>query len=250
MSAEQRTAGGVLLRADARVVATAAARLLDRAAAGHGGLLAAVVSPPALVLGSAQPVATVDAEACARRGVEVTRRGSGGGAVLCDETLLEVDVALPPGHPLAVDDVTESYRWLGLAWQSALSGLGVTTRLVAVDDARAASAERRAAARLACWAGLSPYELVTADGGKLVGLSQRRRAGATLIQCGISTSGHPARVLDLLRLSDATRAAAAAALAGASALDELGLAIGPAELWGTVGPVLAAALDAPPPRRA
>ena len=40
----------------------------------------------------------------------------------------------------------------------------------------------RAAARLACFAGTGSYELVTSDGRKLVGLAQRRRGGAALLQ--------------------------------------------------------------------
>ena len=38
------------------------------------------------------------------------------------------------------------------------------------------------AARLACFAGTGSYELVTRDGRKLLGLAQRRRGGAALLQ--------------------------------------------------------------------
>ena len=59
-------------------------------------------------------------------------------------------------------------------------------------------AARKAAARRACWAGLSPYELVLGDGRKLVGLAQRRRRGAVLHQVAIPVTTPPAEVLDHL----------------------------------------------------
>jgi len=158
----------------------AATALLEAAMDGEPGALAVTFTDTTLVLGSAQPEESVDRAACAADGVRVLRRGSGGGAVLCDPALLEVDVALPAGHPLLVDDVSESYRFLGEAWRDALAELGVDGRMVAVDEARAATDERRAAARVACYAGLSPYEVVDRDGAKLVGFCQRRRRGAAL----------------------------------------------------------------------
>ena len=120
------------------------------------------------------------------------RRGSGGGAVLCDPGLLEVDVALPAGHALLDADVTESYRFLGQAWVDALAALGLEGRLVTVAEARALPDDRRAAARVACYAGLSPYEVVDPDGRKLVGLCQRRRRGAALFQCSLACGLEPA----------------------------------------------------------
>ena len=118
-------------------VLEAASALLERAIDGTPGTLAVTFAEPTLVLGSAQPEATVDRAACAAGGLHVVRRGSGGGAVLCDPGLLEVDVALPAGHPLLIDDVSESYRFLGSAWLAALASLGIEGRLVTVTEARA-----------------------------------------------------------------------------------------------------------------
>ncbi len=232
-----------ILRGDAASVADAALALLADAEAGTAGLLAALVDPPALVLGSAQRADTVDAPACERAGLVAVRRGSGGGAVLCDAGLLEVDVALPAGHRLHEADVGRSYAWLGAAWREALAGVGVETRVLGEREARGAAADRRAAARAACWAGLSPGEVVLPDGRKLVGLSQRRRGGATLFQCGIACTGSPARVLSYLRLDARERAVAAAALRQTAALDELAGPIAPATVWRAVGPVLAQAVS-------
>lgn len=113
-------------------------------------------------------------------GLPVVRRGTGGGAVVCGPGYLMLDVVLPRAHPLVLDDVTEAYRWLAewLIGELAVDGL----RALAPSDVREQSDEDRAAARLACFAGFGPYELVTADGRKLFGLAQRRRRQAVLYQ--------------------------------------------------------------------
>jgi lipoate-protein ligase A len=168
------------------------AALLAAAAEGEAGLVATIVAPAALVLGSAQP------ESDAATTIDVVRRGTGGGAVLCDAGTLLIDLAVPAGHALAPEDVTDAYRPLGEALQVTLSGLGVDCRTVTVEEARAMDDARKAAARQACWAGLSPYELVLADGRKLVGLAQRRRRGAVLHQIAIPVATPPAAVADHL----------------------------------------------------
>ena len=200
--------------------------VLERAIAGERVRVDLVFSTPTLVIGSAQAPGSVDEAACAAAGVEVVRRGSGGGAVLCDDGLLEVDVAVPAGDPLAIADVAESYRWLGEAWVAALAAIGVAARTVAVEEVRAIDEERKAAARSACYAGLSPYEVVATDGRKLVGLAQRRRRGAVLYQCSVAVHGAPARVRALLRPVPGLDAA----LAGTASLEELGVRVTAAEV--------------------
>lgn len=172
--------------------------LIARASVGTVAVAATVVEPTALVLGSAQRDDEADGGACAAAGVTVVRRGTGGGAVLCDAGVLLIDIAVPRGHPLGIDDVTEAYRPLGEALAAGLAEIGVETRLVAVDDARASDGARRSAARRACWAGISPYELLLPDDRKLVGLAQRRRQGAVLHQVAIHVTSPPVKVADLL----------------------------------------------------
>ena len=79
--------------------------------------------PEALVLGRGQPLAAVDLEACRATGVRVFRRSTGGTAVLCGPQVLNLNVVLPAGHPLALADVTRSYRWLG---EALVAGLGLS----------------------------------------------------------------------------------------------------------------------------
>jgi len=126
-----------------------------------------------LVLGSAQRLEAP--------GTSV-RRSTGGGAVSCDDHYLMLDVVLPRGHALVIDDVGQSYRWLADALQTALEAHGAALRAVTPREAAGRSPIERADARLACFAGTGSYELLTSDGRKLVGLAQRRRGGAALLQ--------------------------------------------------------------------
>lgn len=127
----------------------------------------------AIVLGSGQrEIPATD--------LPVLRRGTGGGAVVCDEGYLMLDVVLPDGHPLIERDVAESYRWLSDWLMCELAPAPI--RAILPLDLRELDDGDRRAARLACFAGLGPYEVVTADGRKLVGLAQRRRGAAVLFQ--------------------------------------------------------------------
>lgn len=132
-------------------------------------------SSPAVVLGSAQRADTIDATAATRLGVEVARRRSGGGAVLVvPDEVVWLDVTVPRHDVLWDDDIGRSMWWLGEAWQVALAALGVSTRV------HHGSYVASAWSSTVCFAGLGAGE-VTADGRKLVGISQRRtRDGARL----------------------------------------------------------------------
>ena len=128
----------------------------------------------AIVLGSAQRLASPGT---------ALRRSTGGGAVSCDDRYLMLDIVLPRGHPLVIDDVGRSYGWLARALLAALEEFGAELRAVPPKEAAALPVEDRAAARLACFAGTGTYELLTrGDGRKLFGLAQRRRGGAALLQ--------------------------------------------------------------------
>jgi lipoate-protein ligase A len=226
------------------VLQARALQLLDAARAGAVRVAAFVHDRPALVLGSAQAAGTVDEAACARDGVTAVRRGSGGGAVLCDRTLLEVDVALPPGHPLAPADVTTSYAWLGEAWCEALATLGVAARTAGIEEARRLPAARAEAGRAACFASLVPHEVLTPDGRKLVGLAQRRRGGALLLQCAAPCATPPAAVLRYLVLPAALAATCAAALGRTASLAEAGLAADVDAVCAAIGAAVARRLAA------
>lgn len=157
--------------------------------------------PRALVLGRAAGEPAADLDACARLGIEVVRRRSGGGPVLWDGNLLGLDVWLPRGHLLAPDDVVETYRWLGEALAAGLDEVGASARVVGIDEAHAGfagSGPAGAVAGGACFGGLSPYEVV-AGGRKVVGLAQVRRPNGALLQAGIVLRFDGRLLAELLR---------------------------------------------------
>lgn len=152
------------------------------------------VDAPALVLGSAQRDDVVDADACAAAGVEVVRRRSGGGAVLLlPGEVTWLDVVVPAGDPLWIDDVGRSMLWFGEAWAGALRALGEPD--VAVHRGAMRSSEW---SRLVCFDGLGPGE-VTVAGHKTVGISQRRTRAWARLQAAVYHRWRPEMLLGLLR---------------------------------------------------
>lgn len=148
---------------------------------GPGATLAWIeATGPALVLGSRQAAVPglVDEVACARDGVEIARRRSGGGAVwLAPGEHLWVDVLVGRDDPRWDDDVTRACGWLGDAWCEALAAEGLASpgdlavhRGGLVHDAPV------------CFAAMGPGE-VALGGAKLVGLSQRRTREGARFQC-------------------------------------------------------------------
>jgi lipoate-protein ligase A len=161
------------------------------------------VPGPALVLGSGQPDSVVDVAAAASAGVEVTRRRSGGGAVLLGPDTLWLDVVVPAADPLWDADVRLSFHWLGEVWAAALHRLGVAA------EVHKGGMVTNEWSRLVCFAGLGPGEVVV-DGRKAVGLSQRRTRGGSLFQCLVVPRFDARALVDLLDLDEPARAAAVA----------------------------------------
>lgn len=132
----------------------------------HERLLAAPLAPPMALL----------------------RRDSGGGAVLTGPWLVSVSLALPPDHPWLGQGLLESYRRLGQLHADALAELGVVAGALAppqIAPTQAALAARGLpVVDWACFGSLSPWEVVDAQGRKLVGLAQRRRQTGVLLVAG------------------------------------------------------------------
>ena len=150
------------------------------------------VTRPALVLGSSQDPAIVDAAACAQRGVDVVKRRSGGGLVLLEpDAQAWVDVVIPTGDPHWVEDVSKAFGWLGEAWQAALRSLGVETRIVT------GRLEVGSWGQLVCFAGSGQGELLL-GGSKVVGMSLRRTREGARFQTTALAAWRPERLLPLL----------------------------------------------------
>lgn len=201
----------------------------------------------AVVIGHGQPLEDIDVEECRRHGVGVYRRLAGGSAVLADPGLLGLAVALPLPHPLALPDLTESYRWLGAVLAGALSSLGVDARLISVEEARADAASakslgRRAGRLAACFGTFSPYEVAVGT-RKIVGLAQARRQKAALYQCGILLRFDAGLLAHFLDGSNPEHQTARELRARTTDLaTELGRVVDPSEVVGAVHRFLAHAL--------
>jgi lipoate-protein ligase A len=125
-------------------------------------------NPPALSLGRFQPAADVDDGACARAGVEVVRRPTGGRALLHGGDLTyAVAMPRPAGAAGSVDAV---YCRLAAALIAGLARLGV--------DAAVARHEGRASDPV-CFTSMQGADLRVGE-RKLCGSAQVRRGGAVL----------------------------------------------------------------------
>ena len=132
---------------------------------------------PALVLGSRQRRDVVDAAWCARLGVEIVERRSGGGAVLVDpDDALWIDLVARAGA--VPDDVRGSMVWAGEIWLDAMVASGADPG--AFEIHRGGLVETPWSG-LVCFAGVGPGEVLH-QGRKLVGLSQRRTRYGVRIQ--------------------------------------------------------------------
>jgi lipoate-protein ligase A len=147
----------------------------------------------AVVLGSRQSADIVDTAECARLGVDVVKRRSGGGAVLVvPDQLVWADIVSPPGGAPA--DVRASMIWAGELWRRALAPF------VAGGDLtlHTGSMVTTPWSDLVCFAGLGPGEVLL-DGHKLVGLSQRRTRNGVRIQGTLYTAPPAIDLASLLR---------------------------------------------------
>ncbi|MFQ5556934.1 MAG: hypothetical protein ACE5GB_05430 [Acidimicrobiales bacterium] len=177
------------------------------------------VTAPAVVLGSAQRPGVVDRPAAMAAGLQVTRRRSGGGAVLIAPGLqVWIDLLIEAGDPLWDDDVTRAAEWVGRTWARALRTLGF-------DDVGVHRGGLQAAAwsSLVCFAGLGPGEVVSA-GRKVVGLSQRRSRRWIRTQTGAFHRWDPGALVDVLVLTPPERSAARLALSDRVATVPVGTA--------------------------
>ena len=151
------------------------------------------------MLGSTQPDDVVDRQRAEGAGVEVTRRASGGGAVLVvPGELLWADVFVARDDPRWEADVGRSFHWLGEAWAGALGDLGVAAGW------HAGPFRPSPWSRLVCFAGLGPGEVAT-GGRKVVGMSQRRTRDGSLFSCAALLAWAPAPLLDVLALEQEAR---------------------------------------------
>lgn len=171
--------------------------LLDSCARGEiaGAVRIYGFSPPCLSLGRMQTWDDVDLGACARDGVDVVRRPSGGRAVLHDQEVTYA-VVCTASDPRFGGRVLQSCARIHAVVARGLASIGVrTVQQVRPRDVRAAA--RHAAAVADCFAVPAAHELLDTRGRKLVGSAQSRR-GRGLLQHG-SVLLEPSRTARYLR---------------------------------------------------
>ena len=155
-------------------------------------------APPhsALVLGSTQDLSVVNSTECHKRGIEIVKRRSGGGAVLLSsETTVWIDVVLPATHELSVSDIGQAPLWLGKLFQQVLIDLGVADLTL-----HETAMEKTDWSTLICFAGRGPGEVFTSNGRKVVGISQRRTREWVRFQIVVSLAWRPEILLALLNV--------------------------------------------------
>ncbi len=177
---------------------------------------------PAIVLGRAQTVDDGVEARAAHAGFALARRVSGGSAVVVGPgECAWVDVVVARGGAGWNDDIGKAGCWMGDAWVAALDAVGVSGATV-----HRTAMQRRPGSAAVCFAGVGPGEVLTDDGAKLVGISQRRTRGWALFQCAVPLRWVPGALIEVLgpdavpaatapvaTLDEATAAAAVAALA-------------------------------------
>lgn len=128
--------------------------------------------------------------------VEVVSRFSGGGAVWLSPDVLSLDVLLPASHPWVGDRLTDVFDHVGRTWLAGLTNVGVpelaTYSGPATARRRGTPRERLLAA--VCFATRGRGEVFW-RGRKLVGLAQRRRRHAAMVQCGLLRHWRPQALL-------------------------------------------------------
>jgi lipoate---protein ligase len=132
-------------------------------------------SPSCVTIGYFQSLEDeVDLAACRAAGVDAVRRLTGGGAVF-HEAEITYSLVVPLGHPLAPEDILESYRRICAGIVGALAHLGVEASFEPIND-------------------------IAAGGKKLSGNAQTRRSGCLLQHGTVLLDLDPERMFSLLRV--------------------------------------------------
>jgi lipoate-protein ligase A len=146
--------------------------------------------PPCLSLGKRQPLGGVALERCARDGVDVVRRATGGWAILHTEELT-YSIATTPADPRAEGAILDAYRKLSKGLIAGLHLLEVPAMMNPVDPFGVHNLSA------ACFEVPSAYEIVV-GGRKLIGSAQTRSGGRVLQHGSLPLAGDITRVVDYL----------------------------------------------------
>jgi lipoate-protein ligase A len=147
-------------------------------------------APPAVSLGYGQPLdGAVDLAACARLGIGLVRRPTGGSAILHEGPAAELtySVVARAGDFAGAEDLLETYRVLGGGLAAGLRRLGVEAEVVPL------ARERRGPSPPFCFTRTGAYEIAV-GGRKLLGSAQRRQGGGFLQHGALLLDADPGRL--------------------------------------------------------
>jgi lipoate-protein ligase A len=147
-------------------------------------------APPCVTLGKFQPAeGNVRLEDCARLGIDVARRPTGGRAILHHREVTFSMIIAEGDLPRAGTNIMDSYRVLGAALVDGLRWLGLPAELVdRKSTVRGGDAPSLAAAgNPACFAAKARCDLMV-EGRKIIGSAQMRRDGVILQQNSLPLS--------------------------------------------------------------
>ena len=182
--------------------------------------------PPAISLGYAQKIETIDLESCRFSGISMVRRITGGRAIL-HEGDFTYSITAREDNPVVQGTLMDTYRKISHALLAGLQQLGVQAAFSPGDkdpDTGAGSVPASAPGALwarrphpvapgasgaaACFAATSRYEL-TVKGKKIIGSAQRRKQVAVLQQGSLPLQDNSKKLFNLLQFSDPGQRASA-----------------------------------------
>jgi len=153
--------------------------------------------PACVSLGRAQTEADIDAAAARAWGMDIVRRGTGGGAILHNEAEVTYAVVLPLDHPGLPRDITGSFAHISQGVVDTLRALGLPARIESVADNTRETL---------CYVRKQGTN-VTVDGRKISGGAQRRTDKAVLQHGTLIIERDEARSAQLFGSDEATIAA-------------------------------------------
>jgi lipoate-protein ligase A len=158
-------------------------------------------TPPCVTLGKFQAVeGNVRLDNCARLGIDVARRPTGGRAILHDAEVTFSTILRETDLPGAGSGVMDSYRALGTALVDGLRRLGLNAELVD-RKANTRSGDELSAGNPACFAAKARCDLMV-DGKKIIGSAQMRKDGVILQQNSLPLAVEYPRWDDVFYQSD------------------------------------------------
>ena len=157
-------------------------------------------------LGSSQTSADIAEGALGRQGWRLSRRPSGGMAVV-HRGQLGYALILPADDQRWHGDLATSYERLSRPFVDGLRHIGVTVHLASPAEKVQFSLDAPILSARSCFGALGPYEVV-ANGKKIVGNSQVRRRNANLQHGVIQLRGNQSTLADLVASQDEREIAA------------------------------------------